>query len=174
MVTKGLNGRAIITEGWSVIEYLVRQFPENISETFLQPEKKELTMRNYFYQEFRPNSCKIVRKAGNKVLNPSKQAANDKWDIVDAKTEKIFESLNKQLQSSNYLLGDKVSLVDVLFFCEIYQISQHTKPVNNRFANLCTWMEQMKKIDAVREVHERFDQDVVDKYNLKLDIDANQ
>ena len=81
-------------------------------------------MRNYFFHEFRTNSSKLVRKAANIKLHPGKATSNpDDLSVQKPMTAiegHIYASLNTNLGKQDFVAGSKMSVLDILYFCEIY------------------------------------------------------
>ena len=55
------------------------------------------------------------------------------------------------------MCGDHCTVIDILFFCEIYQLSKHYKQPPNHYAKLMNWFDEIKKIEEVNQVCGEFD-----------------
>lgn len=169
------DGNVHITSGKEVLEFVLRTNPEKIAQAFEadQESNKFKAMRRYFFQEFRIKSSKLIRRAANLKLNPENSRANpDDKGVTMAMTaleEHIYKELNKgELNRSDFLTGPKMSVLDVLYFCEIHQITSHYSREIPKYHNkLANWFDEMIKIDTIKDINAAFNA-VLNDHNLRV------
>lgn len=152
MLQRG-EGQPMITSGWEVFEYLIRIYPEQIHEAFEAPSNKQKTMRNYFYHDFRAKSSKLIRRAANLKLSPQRSEQNPEDPKLLREIgalDQIYAELNETLSKSEFFTSSRVSVIDVLYFCEIYQLTKHYREIPSHLNKLADWFDEMLKIEAVK------------------------
>ena len=62
--------------------------------------------------------------------------------------------LNQQLDQSEWLTGDKLSVVDFILYCEIYQVlAMYERSLPGHLTHLNRWYDTLGEIDAIKEVN---------------------
>ena len=62
--------------------------------------------------------------------------------------------MNKQLTTCKMLTGDKLSVVDFIVYCEIYQVlAMYERPLPQYLTKLHEWYENVGEYEAIRDTN---------------------
>ena len=129
-------------------------------------------MQRYFYREVRGNTSQLIRRLAMRLLNPEKAPkqgdakAQERLELwLHELDEQLLEKLNDQLQSSKYLTGNAISVVDFIFYCEINQVRMmYDRELPQHLTKLHEWYEEVGDIEALKEVSGELKK-VIDEYS---------
>jgi len=171
MVTEGQF--KIIGGGNTLINYLVNAHKQIADQ--LHPEEQRGDIEkylNWFQSKMRPETQRLIRMiVPAKVLGGNPASTDDKRKQRETIYGKhgILSVLDKKLgEQGPYICGEKVTVVDVLFYCEISTILMLTlksdddlgsnNPNINKWFNLMKHTEGMTELDhELAEIIKKFD-----------------
>jgi len=171
MVTEGVY--KVIGGGNTLLHFLVNSKKE--VATHLHPEelKPEVDkFLNWFQSKMRPETQRLVRLiVPAKVLGGAPTSAEDKQKQRETLfgSRGILNILDKQLESTHgFVCGKSMTIVDVLFYCEISTILSLSHGKTDLGADnhaLNTWFHTMKATKGMAALDGELS-DIVTKFDL--------
>ena len=81
--------------------------------------------------------------------------------------QKRLTKLGELLQQHKYLTGDQISFVDIVVYCEVFQVlTMYDRTVPPHMAKLCEWYDEMGENEAIKAINKKL-VDVIEMHNLK-------
>lgn len=172
MITEGQF--KVLGGGNTLITYLVNQHKSVAVHLYPEALKGEIEkFLNWFQSKMRPETSRLVRMiVPSKVLGGTPPSADEKAKQKETiyGQKGILSVLNGQLGKTNaFVCGDQMSVVDVLFYCEISTIfsltlkSEEEMGANN--PNINRWYLRMKGVNGMNELDHEL-AEIVTKFDL--------
>ena len=74
---------------------------------------------------------------------------------------------NEELQKYQYLTGPKMTVIDIIAYCEINQVlAMYQRKIPQQLTKLVEWYENIGEIEAIKEMNAKL-VEVLDQHNLK-------
>ena len=107
----------------------------------------------------RKTTAKLIRVIVNpKVFKQTSKKAPDIDDEITEFFEPILGKLEEQLVKKTYLTGEKMTVIDIMFYCEIVTILKlyHREIPRDNCSLVANWYENIAKDPAIQEVDRIF------------------
>ena len=136
-------------------------------------ESKINAIQRFFFREMRGNTSQLIRRLALKVLDPSSAPdtsnpeVKKKVEIRMAEFEqKRLTKLGELLDQHKYLTGNAVSFVDIVVYCEVYQVlSMYNRVIPPHMAKLSEWYDEMGESEVIKEVNQKLNE-VIEIHSL--------
>ena len=172
MITEGQF--KIIGGGNTFINFLVnshKPVAEHLYPEALRPEVEKFL--NWFQSKMRPETQRLIRMiVPAKVLggNPASTEEKQKQRDQIYGQRGLLSVLDGQLgKTGSYVCGDHMTVVDVLFYCEISTILSLTLKTDDDLAvnnpNINKWYLRMKAVNGMSELDTKL-AEIVKKHDL--------
>ncbi|XP_068558897.1 glutathione S-transferase theta-1a [Cebidichthys violaceus] len=140
----------VLTESTAILEYLVQKHPSSVADHWFPAELKQRARVNEYlswqHMNLRAHGSKVFLL---KALYPVIMDAEVPKEKMDAAVEDLNQSLKmleeKFLQSKPFIIGEKISLADLVAIVEIMQpVGVGVDAFEGR-PKLTVWRERVKK-----------------------------
>ena len=166
----------VIVEGAPLFDWVLDK-EKSASKLLLhkEQEKNIETIQRYFFREIRGITSQLIRRLALRVLSPERAPKPTDSRAQEKLTEMmyIFESqllprLDQEISGSNkFLTGPKMSVVDIIIYCEVSQIfCMYRTKVPSSLKKLEDWYAEIGGLDAIRQVDAELEQ-VLDNFKLR-------
>ena len=112
-------------------------------------------MMGFFQKIMRRRTVTLIRVIVNeKVLEKKSKKVVDVNDDLQEFFDQILNKLEEKLSRQKYLTGEKLTIIDIMFYCEIVTIlKMYNKEVpRDQCACLHEWFETLSKNPALMEM----------------------
>ena len=80
--------------------------------------------------------------------------------------QKRLTKLGELLDQHKYLTGNAVSFVDIVVYCEVYQVlSMYNRVIPPHMAKLSEWYDEMGESEVIKEVNQKLNE-VIEIHSL--------
>jgi glutathione S-transferase len=172
MITEGPF--KVIGGGNTLINYLINAHKPVAEHLYPEPLRAEVEkFLNWFQSKMRPETQRLVRMiVPAKVLGGTPASNEEKLKQRNTIYEKhgLLSVLDKKLEKTgSYVCGDQMTVVDVLFYCEISTVLSLTLKSEDELGannpNINTWYLRMKTVPGMAELDNEL-ADIVKKFDL--------
>ena len=122
MITEGST--KIIGDGSSLYFYLVNKHPAVFEKFYAEDQALEIkNLMGWFQKIMRRVTSKLIRVVVNpKVFKQQTKKSPNVEDDLKEFFEQILGKLEEKLAVQKYLTGEKITIIDIMFYCEIVTI----------------------------------------------------
>ena len=175
MLSAGLS--RVVAPGYVIFEWILKT-NEKAKAMFHHTEQEaEINaLQRYFFREMRGCTSQLIARLALKVLDPEKAPKSDNPKVLEKLKLRFVEfekqrltKLNEQLGQANhrYLTGDKQSVVDIILYCEIFEVlTLYGRTVPMHLEHLNRWYDEIGSIQQVKDYNAKLIE-VIDRLKLK-------
>ena len=158
MITDGMA--KIIGDGASLYYFLVNKHAK-IKQSFyaLEQDQDIRHMMQWFQRTMRRNTSILIRK----ILNPRKGNHKESMAIehlnedLDEFMEMILPKINSKLTKTTYVTGPKITIIDIMIYCDIQTILKlYKREIENSKTDLTAikaWYDSLSEHGAIQRVN---------------------
>ena len=139
----------VIGDAESIFNYIVNT-DERVSDKFFHEEqaKKISEILSYFTRTVRRTTSKLIQAVVVPIVNQTKRRMDNKR-IEQCLTEffvMILPKINGYLSEDGYVTGPKISIVDIMLYCELQTIcTMYKRDINPSETKLANWRDRLSQ-----------------------------
>ena len=158
MITEGPT--KIIGDGSSLYFYLVNKHTDVFKKFYSEEQAVDVRMMmGWFQKTMRKTTSKLIRSIVNpKVFNQNSKKQADIDDELNEFFDPILGKLEETLVRKKYLTGEKITVIDIMFYCEIVTILKlYSREIpRDHCSCVADWFNNIAAEAAIVEVDNEF------------------